>query len=304
MKINEFLNESDNEKLDELLGIGTALGLAARGIGALTRGSTTGKQAIQAVGNTVAPTKFSSTRSATRMLRSAGIDTNDWLNSTWRNLLARQIQRKGMKAFKASQAAAYENGKIAANLVSDLGLKVVGLATLAYDLTSYYLARQAIQETYANDPDRLNHELNSLNVSTVASLFLPRVAGTVLKMSSKGIAAIIGKVAGPKAGAITKFWGGIVAKSGEAAAMAIFRTDAGKQWLAQALAHVTLGIDSADGVITAFGNLLGAGAKMVTGIANTALGGSDDDPNLFTIGLSGKWLPSELKGTADASQTG
>jgi hypothetical protein len=303
MKINEFLNESDNEQLDELLGLG--LGLAARGIGklggALLRGSSTGKQALQSVGRRVAPNMADSTAAAERILRRAGIDPSSGLNARWKDLLAWQIQRKGMKAFRASQAAAYENGKIAANFVSDLGLKTFGLATLSYDLGNYYLARQAIQEKYANDPDQLNHELNSLNVSTVASIFLPRVVGSVGRLSSKAVGAIVGKIGGPLAGAKWKQALGMIAKGGEASFMLILRSDKGKDWLAKALAHVTLGIDSAEGIISAFGDLIGAGAGMISGTANAAFGG--DDINLLTIGAAGKWLPSMLGSKKKTDQT-
>jgi hypothetical protein len=310
MKINEFLNESDNEQLDELLGLG--LGLAARGIGklggALLRGSTTGRQTIKSLGPSVAPTMAGSMSRADRVLQRAGIDTSTWLNSKWRDVLAWQIQRKGMKAFKAGQSAAYENGKIAANIVSDLGLKGFGLATLAYDFTSYYHTRQALQEKYADDPDRLDQELTSLNVSTVASLFLPRVVGSVGRLSSKAVGAIIGKVS-PLAGAKVKYWGGMVAKLGEAGAMAYFRSDKGKQWLADALAFVTLGIGAASGIISALGDVLGVGVDMATGLAKVALGSDGDDPDLISIGLAGKWLPSMMNDKkkadqADTAQTG
>jgi len=311
MKINEFLNESDNEQLDELLGLG--LGLAARGIGklggALLRGSSTGRQAIQSVGRRVAPTMAGSMSKADHILQRAGIDTSTWLNSKWRDVLAWQIQRKGMKAFKAGQAAAYNNGKIAANIVSDLGLKGFGLATLAYDLTSYYHTRQALEEKYANDPERLDQELTSLNVSTVASLFLPRVVGSVGRLGSKAVGAIIGKIGGPLAGAKFKYWGGMVAKLGEAGAMAYFRSDKGKQWLADALAFVTLGIGTASGIISALGDVLGVGVDMATGLAKAALGSDGDDPDLISIGLAGKWLPSMMNDKkkadqADTAQTG
>lgn len=303
MKINEFLNESDNEQLDELLGLG--LGLAARGIGklggALLRGSSTGKQALQSVGRRVAPNMADSARKAEIILQRYGIDTSSGFNARWKDLLAWQIQRKGMKAFRASQTAAYENGKIAANFVSDLGLKAFGLATLTYDLGNYYLARQAIQEKYADDPDRLNHELNSLNVSAVASIFLPRVVGSVGRLSSKAIGAIVGKIGGPLAGAKVKQWGGLAAKLGEVGAMGYFRSDKGKEWLANALAHVTLGIDSAESIISAFGDLIGAGAGMISGMANAVFGG--DDVNLLTIGAAGKWLPSMLGSKKKTDQT-
>jgi len=292
MKINELLNESDNEQLDEILG--TLLGLGARGIGklggALLKGSKTGKQAVQAVTHRVAPTMAASTGKADRILRGAGIDTSTWLNSKWRDVLAWQIQRKGMKAFKLSQAAAYENGKIAANLVGDLGLSGFGLATLAYDLTSYYHTRQVLEEKYANDPDKLNDELASLNVSTVASIFLPRVVGSLGKMSSGVVGAIIGKVAGPRAGAITKFWGGTIAKVGEASAMAIFRSDAGKKWLADSLAFISAGIGSASKIISALGDLFKAAGGVIGDLFNTLLG----NPNLISIGVAGKWLPSGM----------
>jgi len=292
MKINELLDTSQIEDLDEsLLGLlGTGVGLAARGAGALLKGSKTGKQALQAVGRRVAPTMAASTGKADRILRSAGVDTSTWLNSKWRDVLAWQIQRKGMKAFKAGQAAAYENGKIATNLVSDLGLSAFGLATLAYDLTSYYHTRQALQEKYANDPDKLDQALNELNVGMVASVFLPRVVGTLGKMTSKVVGSIIGKVAGPRAGAFTKFWGGMVAKAGEASAMAIFRSDAGKKWLADSLAFVSTGIGVASKLLSALGDLIKAAGGVISDLFNTLF----DNPNLISIGVAGKWLPSGM----------
>lgn len=292
MKINELLNESDNEQLDEILG--TLLGLGARGIGklggALLKGSKTGKQAMQAVTHRVAPAMAASTSKADRILRTSGVDTSTWLNSKWRDVLAWQIQRKGMKAFKLSQAAAYENGKISANLVSDLGLTGFGLATLAYDLSSYYHTRQALEEKYANDPDKLDQALIELNVGTVASVFLPRVIGSLGKMTSTTVGAIIGKIAGPRAGAFTKFWGGMVAKVGEATAMAIFRSDAGKKWLADSLAFVSAGIGTASKLISALGNLIEAAGGVISDIFNTLIG----SPNLLSIGAAGKWLPSSM----------
>jgi hypothetical protein len=300
MKINEFLNESDNEKLDELLGTALGLaGLAAKGAGALLKGSKTGKQVIQQVGRRVAPTKAGSTAKATSRLQDMGIDpTNSWLNSKWRDLLAWQIQRKGMKAFKAGQAAAYENGKIAVNVVTDLGLSGFGMATLAIDISQYYLARQALEEKYANDPEKLNQALNELNVSTVASIIAPRIIGTVGKMSSKVVGAIVGKVAGPKAGAVTKFWGGILAKTGEAGAMAFFRTtDAGKKWLANALSYVTMGIGTAQGLIKDFMELFSAIVDVAKDIAGVLGGGGMDLISIGKAAMNGKsvWTP----GTAD-----
>jgi len=289
MKINEFLNESDNEKLDELLGTvlglaGSGLGLAAKGAGAVLRGANTGKQVVQQVGRRAAPTMAGSTAKATRQLQNIGVDTNSWLNSKWRDLLAWQIQRKGMKAFKAGQAAAYENGKIAANLVSDLGLKAFGAATLAYDLSQYYQARQAAEEQYANDPEKLDQALTELNTGLIASVFLPGVIGGVGKMTSKAVGAIIGKVASPRAGAMVKYWGTMVSKGGEAAAMGIFRTDAGKKWLAEALANVSVGAGIADSVLD--------GLKKLIGMAGDAL--SSLIPLPLRIAATGKWLPNDM----------
>jgi hypothetical protein len=310
MKINEFLNESDNKQLDELLGTAAALGLVgkgiAKGVGALTRGSTTGRQTLQRVGPRVAPTQAGSTAKADRILQRIGINSNTWLGSRWRDLLAIQIQRKGMKAFNLAQARAYENGKIGANLISDLGLTGFGVATLAIDIGQYYLARQAIEEQYANDPGQLNQALNELNVSTVASVIAPRVVGSVMKMSSKVIGAIVGKVAGPQLGAATKYWGGIVAKAGEAGAMAFFRnTDAGKKWLADALSFVTMGIGAAETLINDFMELGKTIVNVGKDVAGTlGMGSGGDGMDLISIGkaaMNGKsgadaWSPSSLAG--------
>jgi hypothetical protein len=290
MKINEFLNESDNEQLDEILGTvlglaGSGLGLAAKGAGAILRGANTGKQVVQQVGRRVAPTKAGSTAQATRRLQDMGIDpTNSWLNSKWRDLLAWQIQRKGMKAFKAGQAAAYENGKIASNLVSDLGLKGFGAATLAYDLYQYYHARQAAEEKYANDPEKLDQALTELNTGLIASVFLPGIIGGVGKMTSKAVGAIIGKVASPRAGAMVKYWGTMVSKGGEAAAMGIFRTDAGKKWLAEALANVSVGAGIGEAIMDKLRKLIGMAGDALLSLV----------PLPLRIAATGKWLPNEM----------
>jgi hypothetical protein len=299
MKINELLNESDNEQLDEILG--TLLGLGVKGAaklgGALLRGSSTGKQALQAVRRT-APTMAGSTRAATSILQRAGVDTSTLLNSKWRDLLAWQIQRKGMKAFKLGQAAAYENSKIAINKLTDLGLHTTGLITSGIELTQYFQVRQALQEKYADDPAKLDEELNSLNVSTVASLFLPRVIGSVGRLSSKAVGGIIGAVSrSPRAGAMVKQWLGMAAKMGETAAMVAFRTtDAGKKWLADALAFISLGIGSASSLLETLGELLGAGLGTLAGLAASA------DPDLITIGMAGKWLPSLIGSNSKSDQ--
>ena len=298
MKINEFLNESDNEKLDEILGTvlglaGSGLGLAAKGAGAVLRGANTGKQVVQQVGRRVAPTKAGSTAKATSRLQDMGIDpTNSWLNSKWRDLLAWQIQRKGMKAFKAGQAAAYENGKIAANLVSDLGLKAFGAATLSYDLYQYYQARQAAEEQYANDPEKLDQALTELNTGLIASVFLPGVIGGVGKLTSKAVGAIIGKVASPRAGAMVKYWGTMVSKGGEAAAMGIFRTDAGKKWLAEALANVSVGAGIGEAIMDKFRKLIGMAGDALSSLI----------PLPLRIAATGKWLPNEMDKEKIASE--
>jgi hypothetical protein len=286
MKLNELLDESADEKLDEILNlIGAGLGLAARGAGTVLRGANTGKQVIQHVGSRIAPTMASSTAKASRKLKDMGIDPNSsWLNTKWRNLLASQIQRKGMKAFKASEAAAYENGKIAANYVSDLGLKAFGAATLAYDLAQYYQARQAAEEKYADDPAKLDQALNELNTGLVASIFLPGVIGLAGKLTSKVVGSIIGKVASPRAGAMVKHWGGMVSKVGEAAAMGIFRTEAGNKLLAQALANISVGAGIGDDILN--------GIKKLMNMAGNALASLLPLP--LRIAATGKWLPNEM----------
>jgi hypothetical protein len=295
MKINELLNESDNEQLDEILG--AALGLAARGAGALLRGSSTGAQALQAVRRT-APTMAGSTRAATSILQRAGVDTSTILNSKWRDILAWQIQRKGMKAFKAGQAAAYENGNIALNKLTDLGLHTTGLITSGIELSQYFQVRQALQEKYADDPDKLDEELNSLNVTTVGSLFLPRVIGSVGRLSSKAVGGIIGAVSrSPRAGAVVKQWLGMAAKMGETAAMVAFRTtDAGKKWLAEALAFISLGIGTASSILDTLIDIIGGGLGTLAGLA------SGKEPDLISIGMAGKWLPSLIGSTSKSDQ--
>jgi hypothetical protein len=293
MKINELLNESENEKLDEILG--ATLGLAAKGVGALLRGSSTGAQTLQAVRRT-APTMAGSTRAATSILQRAGVDTNTWLNSKWRDLLARQIQKKGMKAFKQGQAAAYENSNIALNKLTDIGLHTTGLITSGIELTQYFQVRQALQEKYADDPDKLDEELNSLNVTTVGSLFLPRVIGSVGRLSSKAVGGIIGAIS-PRAGAVAKQWLGMAAKMGETAAMVAFRTtDAGKKWLAEALAFISLGIGTASSILDTLIDIIGGGLGTLAGLA------SGKDPDLISIGMAGKWLPSLIGSTSKSDQ--
>jgi hypothetical protein len=299
MKINEFLHESENEKLDELLGTvlglaGSGLGMAAKGAGAILKGANTGKQVVQQVGRRVAPTKAASTAKATRQLQDIGVNTNSWLNSRWRDLLAWQIQRKGMKAFKAGQAAAYENGKIAANLVSDLGLKIFGAASLAYDISQYYQARQAAEEKYANDPEKLDQALNELNTGLITSVFLPGIIGGVGKMTSKAVGAIIGKVASPRAGAMVKYWGGMIAKGGEVAAMGIFRTEAGKKWLAEALANVSVGAGIADSIMDSLKKLMGMAGDALASLL----------PLPLRIAATGKWLPNEMDRETPTSEPG
>jgi hypothetical protein len=293
MKINELLNESENEKLDEILG--ATLGLAAKGVGALLRGSSTGAQTLQAV-RRAAPTMAGSTRAATSILQRAGVDTSTILNSKWRDILAWQIQRKGMKAFKRGQAAAYENSNIALNKLTDLGLHTTGLITSGIELSQYFQVRQALQEKYADDPAKLDEELNSLNVTTVGSLFLPRVIGTVGRLSSKAVGGIIGAIS-PRAGAVAKQWLGMAAKMGETAAMVAFRTtDAGKKWLAEALAFISLGIGTASSILDTLIDLVGGGLGILAGLA------SGKDPDLITIGMAGKWLPSLIGSTSKSDQ--
>jgi hypothetical protein len=108
----------------------------------------------------------------------------------------------------------------------------------------------------------------------------------------------VGKVAGPKAGAVTKFWGGILAKTGEAGAMAFFRTtDAGKKWLANALSYVTMGIGTAQGLIKDFMELFSAIVDVAKDIAGVLGGGGMDLISIGKAAMNGKsvWTP----GTAD-----
>jgi hypothetical protein len=235
MKLNELLNESENEELDEF--ILPALGLAARGVGMLFRGARNIPKNIPKIPVPRVPTNASATRLATAQHNQSWVNklgfSKDSTIGKWRiQSMSKAIQKRGIKA---RDEAIYNNMQAATAVqdkMANLGLKIVGTTTFFYSAYDYLMSRWAL------DPDdpNYNDQMAKLNGEFLMGFIVPKVIGGMGKITS-GLVGKLMKMTGlPKAGEMAARWGRHVSRIGEAAALVFLRTDEGKKWFAQTFA--------------------------------------------------------------------
>jgi hypothetical protein len=163
-----------------------------------------------------------------------GFSKDSWVGKLRQNMMAKAIQRKGLKAHND---AVINNMKVATEAqarISNLGLTAFTTTLFLYGVYDYLMARWTLDE---NDPNYEN-EIKKLNGEFLLSFLIPRVIGAGLKLTSKMVTGIIKLTGHPRAAEMVRRWGGHVAKVGEAAALAFFQTDKGKEWLAESTLYI------------------------------------------------------------------
>jgi hypothetical protein len=268
MKLNELLNE---EELNEIVPlIMPALGLAARAGMGLMRGA----QIAPAVGRAVVPRVASATRAGRMaqvqfgrsMLSKLGISKNSWLGKQRIAQIQKSIQKKGLKAHEAAIAQNMAVANAAKDKLANFGLTVTNGIILAEGFHDYLMARSALDP---NSPT-YQEDLNKLTGEFVMGFLAAKFIGTGLKLTSKGVTKLIGSTsASPKAKEAVRLWSGVVARIGEAGALALFmNNEKAKAALANILggALTTVGQIVNQGVELLMSVLVGAAALVVTGV--------------------------------------
>lgn len=231
MKIDHLLTE---EELQEFLGIGTALGAIGRGAAGLMRGARTvplniGKTAIPKVPGQVAATRQAANQYAGTWWNKLGFSQNSTVGK-WRiNSMAKAIQKRGLQAHKSAIMQNMQAATAAQEKIANLGLSIASKGFFLYATYDYLMSRWALDP---NDPN-YEEQLAKLNGEFIMGFIMPKVVGALGKVSSKVIGKMIQATGFPRAGEVARRWLGHVARVGEVAAMAWFRTDAGKKWFAE-----------------------------------------------------------------------
>jgi hypothetical protein len=235
MKLNELLNQSENQELDEFILPG--LGLAARGAGMLFRGARNIPKNIPKVPVPRVPTNAGASRLATAQYNQGLVNklgfSKDSAVGKWRiQSMSKAIQKRGIKA---RDQAIYQNMQAATAIqdkMANLGLKIVGTTTFLYSVYDYLMSRWALDP---NDPG-YNDQLTKLNGEFLMGFIVPKVIGGIGKITSGLVGGLMKMTGLPKAGEMVARWGRHVARVGEAAALVFLRTDEGKKWFAQTFA--------------------------------------------------------------------
>lgn len=242
MKIHEIVTE---ERTDEVLG--TVL----RGIGALARGAKTGVQNIGA-----------------RPIARAGE-----IAARYRGLpgwMAKWARGRDLKALKAARVA-YKTraANVAADALGDEVLKWVTRAAIIDGIYDYYTASYFLEDQLKDgkiSQEEHDKALTELRGQFIASILVPRLAGGATKITTGLVGGIVSKLGGTRSGEAIRFWGGTVAKIGEASALALLSTDAGKKWLTESMTLLVTGLGHAGNLIADFMALTKAAAQVATGI--------------------------------------
>ena len=238
MKVNEIIAE---ERTDEIIGA------VLKGIGALARGAKTG---IKDIGK----------------LPSAIRTKNMFSNSIWGKYARSRLVRQTRNARQLYRVRA-EN--FAKDALGDEILKWTTRIALADGIYDYYSASSLLDDLLKNGEitkEQYDEDLTKLRGLFVTSILVPRLAGGLTKVSTGLVGSIISKLGGPRAGEAIRFWGGTVAKVGEASALAYFSTDAGKKWLTDSMSNLVTGLGSASDLVMGFLSLVKAAAQVATGI--------------------------------------
>jgi hypothetical protein len=287
MKLKDLVTE---EELNEFAPfIMPALGLAARAGMGLMRGA----QVAPAVGRAVVPRVASATRTARMaqvqfgrsMLSKLGVSKNSWLGQQRIAQIQKSIQRKGLKAHNDAVTKNLAVANAAKDKVANLGLVLTNSLLLAEGFHDYLMARDALDP---NSPT-YQEDLNKLTGEFVMGFLAAKFIGTGLKLTGKGVTKLLSYTsASPKAREAVRLWSGILARIGEAGALAMFmNNDKAKA----GLAHVFGGLLTDVGEIANKGaemliSLFVVGAAVVKTAAKTATGAYDDE----------KWSPIDDKG--------
>jgi hypothetical protein len=287
MKINDLLTE---EELDEVIGtlaagaaIGTGklIGAGARALGGLWRGSRTLPANVSRVPIPKIPGQVAAQRQAAQQYAGTwwnkiGFSQNSTVGK-WRiDSMKKAIIRQGAKNHQAAIVNNMQAATAAQEKLANLGITIATTASVLYGTYDYLMSRWAL------DPKDPNYEeqLAKLNGEFIMGLIMPKVVGAIGKIGSKTIAKMIQATGFPIAAEVSRRWLGHVARVGEVAAMAWFRTDAGKKWFAETF-PVIMGLFTSAGY--ALEKVIEFGTEAVQGIATMAKGAV----NYFT----GKGLP-------------
>ena len=242
MKVQEIIAE---ERTDEILG------LALRGLGALARGAKTGAQAIGA-----------------RPIAKAGE-----IAARYRGLpkwAANALRGRDIRALKAAREAYRARAvNMAVDALGDDILKWVTRLAIVDGIYDYYTISSFLEDQLRQgkiSQQEYDDSLTQLRGQFVASILVPRLAGGATKMTTGLVGAIVKKLGGVRAGEAIRFWGGTVAKVGEASALAIFSTDAGKKWLTDAMSNLITGLGSIADLTMGFFSLFKAVIQVSTGL--------------------------------------
>ena len=237
MKLNELLTE---EELDEFIiplaaiGTGKLIGAGARALGGLWRGSRTLPANVSRVPIPKIPGQVAAQRQAAQQYAGTwwnkiGFSKNSTVGK-WRiDSMKKAIIRQGEKNHQAAIVNNMQAATAAQEKLANLGVSFATTASLLYGTYDYLMSRWAL------DPKDPNYEeqLAKLNGEFIMGLIMPKVVGAIGKVGSKTIAKMIQATGFPRAAEVSRRWLGHVARVGEVAAMAWFRTDAGKKWFAE-----------------------------------------------------------------------
>ena len=268
MKVNELLSE---DELDEIVAPLVSLGaMAAKGVGALMRGAKNTPKDISKVPVPSVPTTKQATKIAKQQYKDSWLNKLGFSkNSTvgkWRiDSMTKAVQKRGMKE-KAK--AIQHNMEVATSIqdkMANLGLSVVSTGFFFYATYDYLMSRWALDP---NDPN-YDAQLSKLNGEFLMGFIVPKVIGSIGKISSGLVGGLMKMTGLPKAGEMAARWGRHVSRVGEVAAMAWLRTDAGKKWFAQTFA-------AAMGLFTDAGYALEGLFKLVSDVVKDPEGAVKD----------------------------
>ncbi len=250
MKVTEIISE---QRTDEFLGAAGRL-LWQAGKAVFGKANPTKIPGVPDVAR-----KTQAMRDAIQAVKAAGLDPN----GIWGKLLKNKVYREGLRNIAAYKAAGQ---RAAMDIFGDAGLKIVNTLFIVDSLYDYYTARALLGDRWKRgeiSEEEYQKELTMLRGTFLAAYLTPKIAGGLARFTAGNAASLLGfviKTAGfPKQGIMLKAYTDLTIKMGQGAALAFFSTDAGREWLTNALTKM---IDS-DIIVSGLGSFGDLGAKFL-----------------------------------------
>jgi hypothetical protein len=299
MKVTELLNES---RTDEVVGA------ALRGIGAAGKALFPKAARPDALNVTGATTRYQAGKGAVQAVRAAGLDPKSFLG----RMMKKSIYKDALKNIKTYQAQATQK---ALEILGDRGLQFANLLYIGDSIYDYYTAKAILDEKLKNgslSKDDYEKELTELRGQLITGFLVPKIAGGITRLTAgnaTNLTSWIIKTAGfPKQAIMLTALKDLTIKGGQAAMLAFFSTDAGRQWLSDTVGFLVTGVGNIGDLAASYLDYAKAGYQVATGTAPTGASGggtgqsgtpapSSDPTDVMTRAIGGGAFADPFKGT-------